>query len=485
MQTEFAYHFLQSLSFALVNSLWQMALLWFIFNLLQSMLRLKPVNNFRLLIFLQIGGFAWMVITLVNALLSNNGNQGFTQAFIPSSVVLDKIFPLIAILYLFFITVFLVRYCIQFLGLNELRQNEIKSISADWENFVANAATALQIKAKVNIRISKTITTPFTIGFLKPVILIPLSSINYLSPQQMEAVLLHELAHIKRQDYVLNLFLLVIDALMFFNPFAKLFYQRINVERELCCDDVVICRNYSPKLYAQALLNIAKSQTQVQSVFGMAAVSAQQHLLDRVKRILNIETKKPAPALINKHALASLAFGLVLFFLIGFIDVNVKEVVSEKMPLVEEIATPIVKTTPVVYKKEPTKISSVNKAVAKNSSIKKKGLLPLLDEQNLVSKRQKLEQSLQLLGKLATENADISVVSNNETESTDEKADNEVKDISIAPAIEKHATTTTQRFFIPATSKKPASVIVVTTTEKENGKKVVKIEIENGSSKAE
>ncbi|MBC7587673.1 MAG: M56 family metallopeptidase [Chitinophagaceae bacterium] len=92
----------------------------------------------------------------------------------------------------------------------------------DWKIFVKQVSYQLGIKKNVNIYLSELVTTPMTIGFLKPIILVPLASINHLSAEQIEAVLLHELAHIKRLDYLFNLFLSVTETILFFNPFTQL-----------------------------------------------------------------------------------------------------------------------------------------------------------------------------------------------------------------------------------------------------------------------
>ena len=117
--------------------------------------------------------------------------------------------------------------------MHQIPAQKTNDISTKWKTFVAETSNRLNIKKDVAIKISKSITTPLTIGFIKPIILIPIASINNLTAAQLEAVLLHELAHIKRQDYLINLLLMMIDVLMFFNPFSKCISNQINIEREL------------------------------------------------------------------------------------------------------------------------------------------------------------------------------------------------------------------------------------------------------------
>jgi len=110
----------------------------------------------------------------------------------------------------------------------------------EWRLFVQQLAQQLGIKKTVRIYLSGSITSPLTLGFWKPVILVPLASINHLTTKQVEAVLLHELAHIKRYDYLYNIILSVIEAVLFFNPFTQLISKQLKRERENCCDDWVL-----------------------------------------------------------------------------------------------------------------------------------------------------------------------------------------------------------------------------------------------------
>ncbi len=139
--------------------------------------------------------------------------------------------------------------------------------------------------------LSEQIATPLTIGFLKPVILIPVASINHLTTAQLEAVLLHEMAHIKRHDYLVNIIVSMAELALFFNPFTRLLGKIIRKERENSCDDWVLQFQYNASEYAQALLRIASLQ--VMPVFAMAAAGHKKELLLRVRRMIGeTETRK-------------------------------------------------------------------------------------------------------------------------------------------------------------------------------------------------
>ena len=116
------------------------------------------------------------------------------------------------------------------------------------------------ISRKVSVWISQHIDVPATIGFIKPVILIPFASLNNLSGDQLEAIILHELSHIKRNDYLINIMVAVIETILFFNPFVVLLSKVIKRERENCCDDFVLQYRYDPHSYAYALLRLEQSR---------------------------------------------------------------------------------------------------------------------------------------------------------------------------------------------------------------------------------
>jgi hypothetical protein len=114
------------------------------------------------------------------------------------------------------------------------------------------------------------------------------SALNNLTAAQAEAVILHELAHIKRNDYIVNFVQAFIEMIMFFNPFVKILGIAVREERENCCDDWVLNYRYNSHEYATALLIVEKNRhNQVQ--LALAATSGKKNLLARIKRLLKEE----------------------------------------------------------------------------------------------------------------------------------------------------------------------------------------------------
>jgi beta-lactamase regulating signal transducer with metallopeptidase domain len=116
------------------------------------------------------------------------------------------------------------------------------------------------IRRIVDLRLSERIASPFTAGVLRPWILLPVTALTGLSPEQLEVVLYHELAHIHRADYLWNLLQTMVETLFFFHPAVWWISRRVREERELCCDDAAVKRCSDPAVYASALLRIEEER---------------------------------------------------------------------------------------------------------------------------------------------------------------------------------------------------------------------------------
>jgi len=155
---------------------------------------------------------------------------------------------------------------------------------------IRKLSTQLNLKTKVDAAFSEWVDVPCVTGFFKPIILLPISISCYLNTEEVEAILLHELAHVKRNDYLHNFIQQVIGVMLFFNPFARLISKVISEEREHSCDDLVIETTSRPFIYAQTLLKLEENK-QYQWQLALAATGKRKfELLNRIERIM--KTKK-------------------------------------------------------------------------------------------------------------------------------------------------------------------------------------------------
>jgi beta-lactamase regulating signal transducer with metallopeptidase domain len=303
------YNISQVLGVTIIHSLWQGLLVWFGLRvLLICTPSLSPIkkHNAAMTAMLLIG--AWFVYTFVNQVQAHswvNLATANTKALLP-----DINFPLVNIHYTaqnnyyyyviegylpYISAIYFVGLAFNILrmGLNWQKIAQIKRsmIPADkLQDYVDALCDQLKINKYVSVNISRFVDVPCMIGFISPIILLPITLSTQLSAEEVKAILLHELSHIKRNDYLLNLVQQFISILLFFNPFAQLINRIINQERENRCDDLVVQTTAQPLVYAHALLKLEQTR-QVRLQMALAATGKKYHLLNRIERIM--KTQKP------------------------------------------------------------------------------------------------------------------------------------------------------------------------------------------------
>lgn len=320
-------NFFQALGIALLNSLWQLAFLWVFFQIICIFIK-SGRSYFRsaLATSLLMAGFGWFIITFIVALNTTDPGITVSITLIPESFGeisksnwLLKLYPILAFLYLVLLAIPLQRLIKNYRYVQALRSYGLTKIDIDKRLFVDRVAAQLGINKKVKLWISEFVVSPATIGYLKPVILIPAAAVTNLTPQQLESILLHELAHIRRNDYLINLVINFIKAILYFNPFVKAFVRIIEKERERSCDEMVLQFQYNSKDYATALLTLEKQQQE--KALAIAASGKATDLINRVELILGI-AKQPA---FSAYRLAGVTAGLLVIFFINtlfFLGIN-------------------------------------------------------------------------------------------------------------------------------------------------------------------
>lgn len=324
---------LQAIAFAILNSFWQMALLWLIYTVVCYLVKLSARTKFIFATTLYLGGFVWFLYTLACYLIYAENILNTSILLHPTYFLQDSspfnidsfityiqayfikfnyLLPYLSIVYVLTVFLLFIKLILEYNKTQDLKYFQIQKVNAEWRLFVKQTAAILGIKKEVKVYLSEQVSTPLTIGFFKPIILVPLASLNKLTSYQMEAVLLHELAHIKRYDYLVNIILCFIDIIMFFNPFSRLIKIQLQNERENCCDDWVLQFKYNSQLYSDALLQIASLNTK-SVLFGMPALQGKTNLLNRIRRMNNnsFTTKK-----INKNKITTLItcfFSIIIF----------------------------------------------------------------------------------------------------------------------------------------------------------------------------
>ena len=292
-------NFLHALGWALLNSLWQMALLWVLFQVITGAFRhLRSLHKSSLATILLVAGFTWFLLTF----FSIYSNTLSDDTIVSSSIInikgneelnnwLRNTLPAAAAIYILLLILPIMQFVRNYRYVQLIRRKGLGKADLQWRIFVKKFSAYLGIRKNVRIWMSEFIASPVTIGFLKPVILLPIAAVNNLSPQQMEAVLLHELSHIRRYDYLINLLINSIQTLLYFNPFVKAFVKTVEREREKSCDEMVMQFQYDRHDYASALLILEKNNHTIKP-FAVGASGKKNDLLQRIELILGVN-KKP------------------------------------------------------------------------------------------------------------------------------------------------------------------------------------------------
>lgn len=178
----------------------------------------------------------------------------------------------------------LVKLLADLYALHRLRYYKTSAPGDEWLQRLSALSKGMGIRRPVALLQSALVQVPVTLGFFKPLILVPIGLLNQLPPEQVETILLHELAHIRRSDYLVNLLQSAVETVFFFNPGIRWLSSIIREEREACCDDMVLLRIPEKKTYVEALVGF-QEQLAAQPA-AVALTGNRQHLLHRIKRII-------------------------------------------------------------------------------------------------------------------------------------------------------------------------------------------------------
>lgn len=171
-----------------------------------------------------------------------------------------------------------------------IRTQQVIGADDHWKERLAGMAQMMGIRKTVSLMESAIVKVPVVTGMLKPMILVPLGMLSNLSTQQVETILLHELAHVRRRDFLINLLQRFTESIFFFNPFLLWISSRIREEREACCDDIVLEHTDDKRSYLEALISFREAVVPAYS--HAMTLGSNNKLLYRVKRMITQENKK-------------------------------------------------------------------------------------------------------------------------------------------------------------------------------------------------
>ena len=205
---------------------------------------------------------------------------------IAESIQVEPWLPVLVLGWLCGVVVLSLRLMSGWLWVQRMKSHGTAPAREGWQHIALRLSRRLHIARRVRLLESALVDVPTVIGWIKPVILLPASALSGLNPHQLEAILAHELAHIRRHDYLVNLLQTLVETLLFYHPAVWWLSRRIRVERENCCDDLAVSLCGDPYTYAKALADLEELRSSGQ--FVMAANGGS--LVQRVRRLLGAPT---------------------------------------------------------------------------------------------------------------------------------------------------------------------------------------------------
>jgi bla regulator protein BlaR1 len=315
---------LRAVGFTLLHSLWQgMVLALVVAGLLQALRERAAVVRYRLaalalatLMCLGVSTFAYYYQTaepvaaesaelapavVAAAIAQAKGTPlSSLQVSVPAwpSVVrgyVEQQLPLLVAAWLLGLVVMTVRLGLALRYVRRLRQHRVVAVPEAWQQCLGRLARRAGLAQPVQLLASGLVPSPLVMGYVKPVILLPVSLLTSMAPAELEMILAHELAHVLRKDYLFNFVQSVAETIFFYHPAVWYLSAVLHTERENCCDDLATQLTGSPQQLARALAALAELTYFLAAAprLALAAAGPTGSLLSRVRRLASY---RPAQA---------------------------------------------------------------------------------------------------------------------------------------------------------------------------------------------
>jgi TonB family protein len=206
------------------------------------------------------------------------------------AALLPSLLPYIAIFWIASIFLLAGKLLFEIYNVNNLPQHNTVAPSEKLQARFNELANQINLTIKPRLLISLKVDVPMAIGWLKPVVLLPASMLSGLSTPQLEMLLLHELAHIRRHDYLVNFFQSLVEILLFFHPSVHWVSKQMRNEREYCSDDIAVQHCGDAVAYAHTLADTASLCTKAHhhhTIPNMAMAASGGDLKQRVIRLVD------------------------------------------------------------------------------------------------------------------------------------------------------------------------------------------------------
>lgn len=330
-------NFANAMGWTLLHSLWQASLLWFLYYCWTNTGAPKKVNAkyytawASMLMQLAVSVFTFVLAleqtALQDVVLANTIAEDATVAVAlvetPVSVstwsvqtALNAYLPYLSAIWLLGMGLFLLRLLVVASFWSKHKRNHTITAPIEWTNLLAILVQQMGIRQGISMALSNRVESPLLLGLFKPMILMPVAMLNHLTLEQLELVLIHELAHFKRHDYVFNLIQSIVEAIFYYHPAIWYLGKEVRALREECTDDVVLDYANKPLVYAKTLLHLASFKKMQNERLALGILGTEkEELLTRVRRILNQSEKQ-------KNMKAKIVVSTLLLLLVALVSIS-------------------------------------------------------------------------------------------------------------------------------------------------------------------
>jgi beta-lactamase regulating signal transducer with metallopeptidase domain len=320
----FAQPWVDRLGWTLLHFLWQGALIAALFAIARLFAR-KPGTRYALacialvamvaapFVTFGIAGSTSVAVTSPATPDPDSAPPAVFQTYLPAIGSWERIFPWLVASWFAGVIAFSIRLIGGWFAATRLRLTTASAAPREWQQTLERLAQRIGVSRPVRLLLSDSAETPAVVGWLRPAILTPVAAFAGFPAGYLEALLAHELAHIRRHDFLVNILQRIAEALLFYHPALWWVSKQIRIERELCCDDLAVAASGDVLTYARALAEL-ESLRPAHASLAVAANGGS--LVKRIRRLL-------APSASDSHALPGLGAASIasLLIILGIIAV--------------------------------------------------------------------------------------------------------------------------------------------------------------------
>lgn len=384
----------EAFGWMLIHSIWQITLMGLLFwgllflgkNLSAAKKYVAGMICLGIIPIMAFITFAWHIDVAMDQPIENFTSEFGSKAVMESIIIednkpsnydtityLEKYFspyiPFMVKGWVVGVFLFLLRTAMGWSSLKILRHRPAELLDGQWQELFNRVLKTAKLSSLVGIYSSKFVSVPLTFGVWKPVILFPAALLMQMNPAQVEAILIHELAHVKRRDYLWNFLQVMTENIFFFHPICWWITSEIRRQRELAADEWAISQGVAPKDLAKGLATVAVfQQHHAVPEFAMAASKPKHPTLERIKKLLGVQSSPSQPTTLT--TLAMITTIIISVFLLGMNqpvnslpsklneEVSVKQLFAEHFELKDTI--PPIPDTLTVHLKKPGAMPTVD-----------------------------------------------------------------------------------------------------------------------------